>query len=76
VPPLTTIQMSQSEIATLAFHALLKETKRETPDPEGTEYVLKTRLVLRSSTTFPPKHSDPKVLARATKAKAPRTRQK
>jgi DNA-binding LacI/PurR family transcriptional regulator len=53
VPPLTTIQMSQSELATLAFHALLKETKRETPDPAGSEYVLKTRLVLRSSTTFP-----------------------
>jgi DNA-binding LacI/PurR family transcriptional regulator len=53
VPPLTTIQMSQSELATLAFHALLKETKRETPDPAGSEYVLKTRLVLRSSTAFP-----------------------
>jgi len=68
--------MSQSELATLAFHALLKETKRDTPDPEGSEYVLKTRLVLRSSTTFPPAHSDPKALARISKAKAPQARRK
>jgi DNA-binding LacI/PurR family transcriptional regulator len=59
-PPLTTIQMSQSELARLAFEALLKEVKRETPTPEGTEYVLKTRLVLRNSTTFPPSHSQGK----------------
>jgi LacI family transcriptional regulator len=56
-PPLTTVQMSQSELAKLAFEALLKEVKRETPAPEGTEYVLKTRLVLRSSTTFSPSHN-------------------
>ena len=52
IPPLTTIQMSQSELAKLAFEALLKEVKRETPLPEGFEYILKTRLVLRSSTAF------------------------
>lgn len=52
IPPLTTIQMSQSELAKLAFEALLKEVKRETPLPEGSEYILKTRLVLRSSTAF------------------------
>jgi LacI family transcriptional regulator len=52
-PPLTTVQMSQSELARFAFEALLKEVKRETPIPEGSEYVLKTHLVLRNSTTFP-----------------------
>ena len=52
-PPLTTVQMSQSGLARLAFEALLKEVKRETPIPEGSEYVLKTHLVLRNSTTFP-----------------------
>jgi DNA-binding LacI/PurR family transcriptional regulator len=52
-PPLTTIEMSQSELAKLAFEALLKEVKRETAAPEGTDYILKTRLVLSSSTTFP-----------------------
>lgn len=63
IPPLTTIQMSQSELARLAFEALLKEVKRETPAPEGTEYVLKTRLVLRSSTIFPPSHAKDKAKA-------------
>lgn len=59
-PPLTTIQMSQSELARLAFEALLKEVKRETPSPDGTEFVLKTRLVLRSSTSFSPSHNQTK----------------
>jgi len=60
IPPLTTVQMSQTELATLAFNALLKEVKRETPSPSGTEYVLKTQLVLRSSTTFPSSHNKAK----------------
>lgn len=54
IPPLTTIQMSQTELARLAFDALYKEVKRETPLPGGTEYTLKTQLILRNSTTFPP----------------------
>jgi LacI family transcriptional regulator len=54
IPPLTTIQMSQTELGTLAFNALLKEVKRDAPAPNGTEYVLKTHLILRKSTTFPP----------------------
>ncbi len=53
IPPLTTIQMSQTELATLAFNALLKEVKREGPAPNGTEYKLNTQLILRNSTTFP-----------------------
>ena len=52
-PPLTTIQMSQKELATIAFKALLEEVKRSTPAAEGTEYVVKTNLILRKSTTFP-----------------------
>jgi LacI family transcriptional regulator, galactose operon repressor len=54
IPPLTTIQMSQVEIARLAFKALLAEVERETPAPKGTEYVLKTDLVLRKSTALAP----------------------
>jgi len=69
-PPLTTVQMSQSELARLAFEALLKEVKRETPIPEGSEYVLKTHLVLRNSTTFPSGHT---ATARRTTAKSVRT---
>jgi LacI family transcriptional regulator len=53
IPPLTTVQMSQAELAKLAFDALLTEVKREIPTPEGTEYVLRTRLILRRSTAFP-----------------------
>ena len=60
IPPLTTVQMSQTELATLAFNALLKEVKREIPAPGGTEYILKTQLVLRSSTTFPKSHNKAK----------------
>jgi DNA-binding LacI/PurR family transcriptional regulator len=52
IPPLTTIQMSQVEIARLAFKALVEEVERETPSPKGTEYVLKTDLVLRKSTAL------------------------
>jgi LacI family transcriptional regulator len=53
IPPLTTIQMSQTELAKLAFDALYEEIKRVTPSPKGTEYNLETQLVLRSSTAFP-----------------------
>jgi LacI family transcriptional regulator, galactose operon repressor len=56
-PPLTTIDMSQTEIAKLAFDALLNEVQRETPNPKGTEYVLKTSLVLRESTALHPRWS-------------------
>jgi LacI family transcriptional regulator len=69
-PPLTTVQMSQSELARLAFEALHKEVKRETPIPEGSEYVLKTHLVLRNSTTFPSSHT---ATGRRTTAKSVRT---
>jgi LacI family transcriptional regulator len=61
IPPLTTVQMSQTKLATLAFNALLQEVKRETPAPDGTEYVLKTHLVLRSSTTFSVDHNKGKL---------------
>ncbi len=50
IPPLTTIQMSQAELARLAFDALMADVERETPAASGTEYELKTNLVLRQST--------------------------
>lgn len=68
-PPLTTVRMSQTELATLAFTALLEEVRRETPAPEGTEYVLKTSLVLRKSTSFPPNSSFPKVGLKRTRTR-------
>jgi LacI family transcriptional regulator len=54
LPPLTTVRMSQSELARLAFHALLSDVERHTPAPNGTEYVLETSLVLRESTALAP----------------------
>jgi DNA-binding LacI/PurR family transcriptional regulator len=50
LPPLTTVRMSQSELARLAFNALLAELGRETPFKHGTEYLLETSLILREST--------------------------
>jgi LacI family transcriptional regulator len=50
LPALTTAQMSQADLARLAFNALLAELQRETPSPTGTEYNLRTHLVLREST--------------------------
>jgi len=50
LPALTTVRMSQAELARLAFEALRAETQRETPSPVGTEYLLTTELVLREST--------------------------
>ncbi len=54
LPPLTTVQMSQAELARLAFQALLTEVQREHPAERGTEYVLQTNLVLRDSTALAP----------------------
>jgi DNA-binding LacI/PurR family transcriptional regulator len=55
LPPLTSVQMSQTELARLAFHALLADTQRRTPSQHGTEYTLQTNLVLRESTAMAPK---------------------
>jgi LacI family transcriptional regulator, galactose operon repressor len=55
IPPLTTIQMSQTEIARLAFKALIAEVERDSPSPNGTEYLLATDFVLRKSTALAPR---------------------
>jgi LacI family transcriptional regulator len=52
IPPLTSVQMSQTELARLAFNALLAEVDRQTPSANGTDYALKTNLVLRESTAL------------------------
>jgi LacI family transcriptional regulator len=52
VPPLTTVQMSQTELARIAFNALLTDVERDIPAPAGTEYLLETNLVLRNSTAL------------------------
>jgi LacI family transcriptional regulator len=52
IPALTTIQMSQSELARQAFDALFAEVQREIPSPTGSEYLLKTKLLVRDSTAI------------------------
>jgi LacI family transcriptional regulator len=53
-PPLTTIQMSQHELAILAFDALMNEVRRSKPARGRTDYYLDTNLVLRQSTALAP----------------------
>jgi LacI family transcriptional regulator, galactose operon repressor len=52
LPPLTTVRMSQTELARLAFNALLTELERIEVSEHGTDYVLETSLVLRDSTAL------------------------
>ena len=54
IPPLTTVQMSQMELAKIAFQALLNEVQRESPSQERSEHELTTTLVLRRSTGLAP----------------------
>jgi LacI family transcriptional regulator len=53
-PPLTTVQMSQTELAKLAFQALLNEMDEGFNSEHAKEYKLITNLVLRQSTGLAP----------------------
>src|SRR4051812_20248837 len=53
-PPLTTVQMSQSGLAKLAFNALLKELDKAEDAIPPKSYTLTTTLVLRKSTALAP----------------------
>jgi LacI family transcriptional regulator len=59
IPRLTTVKMSQTEIARLAFNALLTDVQRAAPSPDGSEYILRTSLVLRDSTAIAPNMTRP-----------------
>ena len=67
LPALTTVQMSQAELARLAFNALLTELQRDAPSPTGTEYILRTHLVLRESTRLVSGEPKPSVAKRQIK---------
>jgi len=54
IPPLTTVEMSQHELAKIAFHALLNEVERDPSSREPHKYELNTSLVLRRSTALAP----------------------
>ena len=53
-PPLTTVQMSQLELARLAFEALLEKERNDRGAAPNREYVLATQLTLRSTTMLRP----------------------
>ncbi len=53
IPPLTTVKMSQHELAKLAFQALLNEVA-DPHSPKARTYELTTSLVLRRSTALAP----------------------
>jgi DNA-binding LacI/PurR family transcriptional regulator len=52
IPPLTTVQMSQRELATIAFSALLQAVQPDSVAHGRSEYLLNTSLVLRRSTAL------------------------
>lgn len=52
IPPLTTVEMSQAELARIAFKALMNSIARGELREKGIEYHLKTNLVLRRSTAL------------------------
>jgi LacI family transcriptional regulator len=66
IPPLTTVRMSQRDLAKIAFNTLLHEVENGSPSREGRNYELVTSLVLRRSTA----------LARTTKSEttSPKTK--
>jgi len=53
-PPLTTVQISRLELATLAFEALLEDERSDPSMVFNREYVLATQLTLRSTTMLTP----------------------
>jgi LacI family transcriptional regulator len=53
-PPLTTVQMSQTELARTAFKALMNAVAQGSTANGKTEYHLNTNLVLRHSTALAP----------------------
>lgn len=57
-PPLTTVQMSQTELARLAFQALMNEVGQVSEDHGASEYGLTTNLILRRSTALAPTLTD------------------
>jgi LacI family transcriptional regulator, galactose operon repressor len=53
-PPLSSVQMSQTDLARLAFKALMNELEAPETAHEQHEYILDTHLILRKSTALSP----------------------
>jgi len=54
IPPLSTVEMSQAELARIAFKALMNDVEQAGPGEGGREYPLNTSLILRRSTALAP----------------------
>jgi DNA-binding LacI/PurR family transcriptional regulator len=54
LPPLTTIRLSRSGLARAAFEALRQQAEDPTNPKIQREFMVSTRLVVRSSTAPPP----------------------
>jgi LacI family transcriptional regulator len=67
IPPLTTVQMSQHELAKIAFRALLNEVECEPPSRQHHKYELTTSLVLRRSTALAPGAGSPTIPAKTSR---------
>jgi LacI family transcriptional regulator len=52
IPPLTTVQMSQRDLAKIAFHALLSEAEGDGSSGVKRDFEMVTSLVLRKSTAL------------------------
>jgi LacI family transcriptional regulator len=68
IPPLTTVQMSQHELAKIAFRALLNEVECEPPSHQHHKYELTTSLVLRRSTALAKTGRYPTIPSKANRA--------
>jgi LacI family transcriptional regulator len=72
IPPLTTVQMSQHELAKIAFEALLNEVASEPPSSAHHKFELKTSLVLRRSTALAPAGRSPAMIPKGSRASGSR----
>jgi LacI family transcriptional regulator len=54
LPPLTTVQMSQTLLAEMAFQALLRDVQNKDEAMMGSESLLETKLIVRQSTAPAP----------------------
>jgi DNA-binding LacI/PurR family transcriptional regulator len=53
-PPLTSVQMSQTDLAQFAFQALIRQVRHKSAASKKPEYELQTNLILRKSTALAP----------------------
>jgi LacI family transcriptional regulator len=72
IPPLTTVQMSQHELAKIAFQALLNEVESEPRSSAHHRYELTTSLVLRRSTALAPAGKYPTIIPKGNRARSSR----